>query len=70
MAMKAKEFRELTEDELRNKTQDARQELFNLRMQATSGALEKPSRIRLVRKDLARLETVITERVNAARSKA
>lgn len=68
--MKAKEIRNLTEDELRAKAQDFRVELFNLRMQQTGGALEKPSRIRAVRKDLARVQTVLSERTIAARSKA
>jgi len=68
--MKAKEIRNLTDDELRAKAQDFRSELFNLRMQQTGGALEKPSRIRAARKDLARVETVLSERVIASRSKA
>jgi large subunit ribosomal protein L29 len=68
--MKATDIRNLTDDELGAKAQDARAELFNLRMQQTTGALEKPSRIRVVRKDLARVETVMSERRNAARSKA
>lgn len=68
--MKAKEIRELTDAEVRTNVQDARVELFNLRLQQTSGALEKPSRIRAVRHDLARAETVLSERAKAARSKA
>jgi large subunit ribosomal protein L29 len=68
--MKAKEIRNLTDDELRAKAQDSRSELFNLRMQQVGGTLEKPSRIRLVRKDLARTETILSERAIAARSKA
>ncbi len=68
--MKAKEIRNLTDDELTAKAVDSRTELFNLRMQQTGGSLEKPSRIRAVRKDLARVETILSERKNAARSKA
>ena len=68
--MKAKEIKELTDEEVRVKLQDARQELFNLRMQQTGGTLEKPSRIRAVRGDIARLETVVSARRNAAGSKA
>jgi large subunit ribosomal protein L29 len=68
--MKAKEIRNFTDDELRAKAQDARGELFNLRMQQVAGSLEKPSRMRAVRKDLARVETVLSERRNAAGSKA
>lgn len=69
MAMKAKEIRNLTDEELGAKAQDSRAELFNLRMQQSGGGLEKPSRIRLVRKDLARVETILSERRIAAGSK-
>jgi len=68
--MKASEIRNLTDDELRTRAHDSRAELFNLRMQQTGGALEKPSRIRLVRKDLARIETILSERRIVAGSKA
>ena len=68
--MKASEIRSLTDDELNAKAYDSRAELFNLRMQQTGGALEKPSRIRLVRKDLARVETILSERRIVAGSKA
>lgn len=70
MAMKANELRNLTDGELAQKAQDGRAELFSLRMQQSGGALEKPSRIRVVRKDLARTETILSERAIAARSKA
>lgn len=70
MAMKPKDIRNLTDDELVAKATDARSELFNLRMQQSGGALEKPSRIRDVRKDFARIQTILSERRIAARSKA
>ena len=60
--MKAKEIRELTEAEAQAKLRDLRQELFNLRLQQQTARLERPSRIREVRRDMARIETVLTER--------
>lgn len=67
--MKAKELREKTEAELKGQIQDLHAESFNLRLQQTSGQLEKPSRIRDVRRQIARAETVLNEKLRAARSK-
>jgi large subunit ribosomal protein L29 len=66
--MKASEIRELTEAELRQKLQETEQELFNLRVQQTAGQLEKPSRLRDLRKDIARMHTLLVERARAART--
>ena len=60
--MKAKEIRELTDAEAVAKLRDLRQEMFNLRLQQQTARLERPSRIREVRRDVARLETVLRER--------
>ena len=60
--MKAKEIRELTEAEAQSKLRDLRQELFNLRLQQQTARLERPSRIREVRRDMARIETDLRER--------
>jgi large subunit ribosomal protein L29 len=60
--MKAKEIRELTDAEAQAKLRDLRQEMFNLRLQQQTARLERPSRIREVRRDMARLETVLRER--------
>ncbi|MFH0907766.1 MAG: 50S ribosomal protein L29 [bacterium] len=60
--MKAVEIRELTEAELRQRLQDTQKELFNLRVQQSYGQLEKSSRIRELRRDVARINTVITQR--------
>ena len=57
--MKIVEARNLTDSELVSKKKDARQEHFNLRLQQTTGALEKPSRLNELRKDVAKLETVL-----------
>lgn len=63
--MKAKEWNEMrvgADAELAAKVRDLRQELFNLRLQQQSARLERPSRLREVRRDIARLETVLRER--------
>jgi large subunit ribosomal protein L29 len=60
--MKMKELTELTTDELLTKRRDLRQESLHLRLQQQSGQLEQPSRLRLLRRDVARLETVLAQR--------
>ena len=60
--MKIAEVRNLTDSELVTKKKEARQEYFNLRLQQTTGALEKPSRLGELRKDVAKFETVVSER--------
>ena len=60
--MRAKDLRDLTDDELQNKLDDTRQELFNLRFQAATGALENAARLKLAKREIARILTVQTER--------
>ena len=60
--MKFKEMTELTTDELLTKKRDLRQESLHLRVQQQSGQLEQPSRLRLLRRDVARIETILTQR--------
>ena len=60
--MKMIDIRALTEQELIAKKREFRQESFNLRLQQASGQLEKPSRLRVLRRDVARLETAFTEK--------
>jgi large subunit ribosomal protein L29 len=60
--MKASELRNMTGDELNKKLSDLRTELFNLRFQAITGQLGNPRRINLVKKDIARIKTVVRER--------
>lgn len=62
--MKASELRELTEDELRQKEEELADRLFALRLQKSIGQLEKPSRIRNARVDLARVLTVLREKAS------
>jgi len=59
--MKLSELKDLTLIELTAKGRDLRQELFNLRLQQASAQLEKPARLRLLRRDIARIETRISE---------
>ena len=60
--MKAKEIRELTDQELLQKVKDFKAELFNLRFQSATGQLENPMRINEVRKSFARVMTIMRER--------
>lgn len=59
--MKAKQVRELSQDELSQKEKDLTEELFNLRFQHALGQLENTMRITHVRRDLARVKTIIRE---------
>jgi large subunit ribosomal protein L29 len=60
--MKMKEMIEMSTDELLTKRRDLRQESLHLRLQQQSGQLEQPSRLRLLRRDVARIETVLSQR--------
>ncbi|RLA91478.1 MAG: 50S ribosomal protein L29 [Deltaproteobacteria bacterium] len=60
--MKAKELRELSEEEVEKKLKEFRQELFNLKFQLAIGQLENTSRIKQVKKDIARAMTVLNEK--------
>ncbi len=59
--MKMSELKDFTPAELSARSRDLRQELFNLRLQKASAQLEKPARLRLLRRDIARLETRISQ---------
>jgi large subunit ribosomal protein L29 len=59
---KAKEIRELTADELRARLIELKQEALNLRLQQATGQLENTARIRLVRRETARVRTILTDR--------
>ena len=56
------ELRELTDDELDHRLTESRQELFNLRFQSVTGDLENSARLRLTKREIARILTVQTER--------
>ena len=61
-SLKAHELDELTNDDLEAKLREAKEELFNLRFQAATGQLESHGRLRTVKKDIARIYTVVRER--------
>jgi large subunit ribosomal protein L29 len=64
--MKIKEIRELSRQELANRKRELRMESFNLRLQQQSGQMEKPSRVKDIRKEVARIETILTEKTRQA----
>ncbi|MCK5745896.1 MAG: 50S ribosomal protein L29 [Oricola sp.] len=65
--MNATEARDMTPDELKDRLLQLRKEQFNLRFQKATGQLEKTSRVREVRRDIARIKTIAAE--NAAKGK-
>lgn len=60
--MKNNEIRELTTEEITKKIEEYKEELFNLRLSQATGNLEKPSRIKELRKLVARMKTILRER--------
>ncbi len=60
--MKAEELRSLSVEELRSKEEELRKELFNLRFQKSINQLDNPMRIRQVRRDIARIKTILREK--------
>jgi large subunit ribosomal protein L29 len=64
--MKAIEIRQMSNGEVRSALEDAKAELFNLRFQREAGTLENHSRLRIVRTNVARLNTILRERELAA----
>ena len=67
--MKIKEIVEMSTDELLTKRRDLRQESLHLRLQQQSGQLEQPSRLRLLRRNVARIETILSKRTNETATK-
>ena len=68
--MKTKEIRELSTAELAARKHELREEGFHLRIQQQSGQLEKPSTLRALRREIARIETVLTQKTKAAAAAA
>ncbi len=64
--MKIKELRELSVEELGSRKRELRQEMLNLRVQQQIGQLENPSRLRTLRREVAQIETLITQRSQSA----
>ena len=64
--MKVKEIREMQVEQLRSKLSDAREELMKLRFQQVTGQLTDTSRLRVLRRDIARMESILNETLRAA----
>ncbi len=62
--MKAQDIRELSAKEREEKIDDLRQEFFNLKFQLATGKIENPSRLKFIRRDIARIKTVLRETVD------
>jgi large subunit ribosomal protein L29 len=60
--MKIKDIRNLTDTDLTKKISESKKELFDLRLKQSTGSLEKPSKIHELRKDVARMKTILRER--------
>ena len=60
--MKGKDLNELTKEELLKKKKDTKEELFNLRFQHSTGQLENTARLRLLKKDVAKIETILRQK--------
>ena len=67
--MKVGEIRELSEDELRGREKDLDDQMFRLRIQKSMGQLEAPAKVRTLRKDLARIKTILRQKAAAAGQK-
>jgi large subunit ribosomal protein L29 len=63
--MRPRQLRDLSDDELQNRLAETRQELFNLRFQSATGALENSARLRLAKREIARILTIKNERESA-----
>ncbi|CBH22310.1 large subunit ribosomal protein L29 [Acetoanaerobium noterae] len=63
--MKAKELRDMTVIELGSKLNELKGELFNLRFQLATGQLDNPVKLRFIRKDIARVKTILNEKQKA-----
>ena len=64
--MKAKDLKEKTVDELRQKEHELAEQLFTLRLHKVTGQLESPAKVKAVKKDLARVLTVLREKAQSA----
>ena len=67
--MKLAEIKELTAKELLSRKRELREEFFNLRVQQQSGQLEKPHMLRSIRRNIAKIETVLSEKTRATSAK-
>jgi large subunit ribosomal protein L29 len=70
MAKKTEDFRGKTADQLKDDLANLKKEQFNLRFQRASGQMESTARVRIVRRDIARIQTILTEQARSAAAKA
>jgi large subunit ribosomal protein L29 len=70
ISLRAKDMRDLSDDELQHRLADTRQELFNLRFQAATGALENTAHLKIAKREIARILTVQHERNTRQRVKS
>jgi large subunit ribosomal protein L29 len=68
--MKIKELRDMTSQELETRRSDLRHERFHLTLQQSAGQLEKPSELKAIRREVARIETILSERSTNATKEA
>jgi large subunit ribosomal protein L29 len=68
--MTTKEIRELSPAEINTKLRETRDQLLQMRLRKHTGQVEKPHMIRVLRKDIVRLETILTEKKNTKTTKA
>jgi large subunit ribosomal protein L29 len=67
--MKAKEIRDMQVEQIRSKLSDTREELMKLRFQQVTGQLTDSSRLRILRRDIARMETILNQSLQVAAAK-
>lgn len=68
--MKIKDILELTREELATRRRELKEEIFRLRLQQQSGQLERPSQLRTLRREIARLQTVLTQKTKVGATPA
>ena len=66
--LKINEIRKMSAEKINNKIVDLKEELFNLKFQAALGNLEKPARMNEIKRDIARMKTILTEMANASKA--
>jgi large subunit ribosomal protein L29 len=67
--LRARELRELSDEDLAKRLSETRQELFNLRFQSATGALENSARVKLAKREIARILTINLERQDSLESR-
>ena len=67
--MRARDLRELSDEDLARRMSETRQELFNLRFQSATGALENSARVKLAKREIARILTINLERQDSLESR-